>query len=138
MIGAILLIVIVLTIVIIFMIDRNNNKNTITYDEIVSMFNDKDTFLIYYYNSKSKNKNNRDIKKYLDELGIRYFNYNDSLIKREEYKEFLKLINIDKDVFGIPAIVYIKDGKMYANLINIDSRDVVKKFIEDYDLYTVK
>ncbi len=117
---------------------KKNDKNTTTYDEIVNMINDKDTFLIYYYNSKSKNKNNKEIKKYLDELGIRYFNYNDSLIKRNEYTEFLKLMEIDKSIFGVPALIYIRNGKMYGNIINIDSKEVVDKFIESYDLYTVK
>ena len=42
------------------------------------------------------------------------------------------------DVFGTPAIIYIYQGKMFANIINIDSKEVVDKFIYSYDLYTVK
>lgn len=116
----------------------NSDKNTTTYAEIKKMIDNKDTFLIYYYNSKSKNKNNKEIKKYLDELGIRYFNYNDALINREEYNNLIKLLNIDKEVFGIPSLIYINNGMIYANIINIDNKEIVDKFIDNYDLYTVK
>lgn len=134
----ILLVVAIIGIVIYKVVDTNNNKNTISYNEIKKMVDKQENFLIYYYNSKSKNKNNRDIKGYLDKSGIRYYNYNDVYVDREEYNNFLKLINIDTKSFGTPAIIYIKDGKMYSNLINIDSKEVVETFIDDYDLYTVK
>ena len=133
------LVVIAITSFVIYrVVDTNNNKNTISYNEIKKMVDKQENFLIYYYNSKSKNKNNRDIKDYLDKSGIRYYNYNDVYVDREEYNNFLKLINIDTKSFGTPAIIYIKDGKMYSNLINIDSKEIVEKFIDDYDLYTVK
>ena len=134
--------VLIVIILIIILINKywipKKDKNTIMYNDIVTMIDNKDTFLIYYYNSKSSNKNNKNIKKYLDKEGIRYFNYNDVLIKREEYNNFLKLINIDKSLFGTPSLIYIKNGKMYGNLINIDNSDIVKQFIDTYDLYVVK
>lgn len=134
--------VLIAIILIIILINKywipKKDKNTIMYNDIVTMIDNKDTFLIYYYNSKSSNKNNKNIKKYLDKEGIRYFNYNDVLIKREEYNNFLKLINIDKSLFGTPSLIYIKNGKMYGNLINIDNSDIVKQFIDTYDLYVVK
>ena len=137
-ISFIVIIVIIIMILIFHKRVRKEDMNTTTYDDIVNMVNDKDTFLIYYYNSKSSNKYNKEIKEYLDELEIRYFNYNDALITREEYDKLLKLINIDKQVFGMPSLIYIKNGKMYANIINIDNKEVIDKFIESYDLYTVK
>lgn len=134
--------VLIAIILIIILINKywipKKDKNTIMYNDIITMIDNKDTFLIYYYNSKSSNKNNKNIKKYLDKEGIRYFNYNDVLIKREEYNNFLKLINIDKSLFGTPSLIYIKNGKMYGNLINIDNSDIVKQFIDTYDLYVVK
>lgn len=133
-----LLFILIISFVIYKAVDKNNNKSTISYNEIKGMVDNKDDFLIYYYNSNSKNKNNRNIKKYLDELGIRYYNYNDVYVDREEYDNFLKLINIDNKIFGTPALIYINDGIMYANLINIDSKKVVENFIDTYDLYTIK
>ena len=137
-IGIVILLAILVVIYILFIRIGKDDKNTASFDEIATMIEDKDTFLIYYYNSRSKNKNNEDTKKYLDELGIKYFNYNDVLVSRKEYKNFLKLVNIDKSVFGMPSLIYIRDGKMYANIINIDNKEVVKQFVDNYDLYTVK
>lgn len=114
------------------------DKNTTTYNNINTMIKDKDTFLIYYYNSRSKNKYNKEIKEYLDKEKINYLNYNSVLISRNEYTEFLKLLKIDKTIFGEPALIYIKNGKMYANIINIDNIKTVESFIKNYDLYTVK
>ena len=134
----IVLLVIIGIIYFLFIRVGKEDKNTAEYDEIVSMLKNEDTFLIYYYNSKSKNKNNKEIKAYLDELKINYFNYNDALVGRKEYDDFLKLFGIDKSVFGLPAIIYVRDGKMYSNVINIDRKEVVDNFVESYDLYTVK
>lgn len=117
---------------------NNNANNNTNYDSILTMINNNDTFLIYYYNSKSENKNNKDIKKYLDGLGIKYYSCDDASIEKKQYDEFMKLVDIDKDLFGVPALIYIKNGKMYGNIINVDSKTVVKRFISDYDLYTVK
>ena len=118
--------------------DKKNYSSTTSYDEVKELINNKEDVIIYYFNSNSSNKNNRNIKKYLDELGIIYYQYNDKDVDKDEYKKFLKLIEIDENLFGLPSIIYIKDGKMYGNIINIDGKDVVKQFVDDYDLYTIK
>lgn len=116
----------------------NTLKNNTNYEEIMKLINDKDDGIIYYYNSNSSNSANKEIKEYLDELKLRYYPYNDVYVDKNEYNKFLEILNIDKDLFGMPAIIYIKDGMMYGNIINIDSEETVKRFIDDYDLYTVK
>ena len=115
-----------------------DQKSTITYKKIEKLINDKEDFIIYYYNSDSSNQNNMKIKSYLNKLHIKYYQYNDRYVNKEEYNNLLKLLNIDKKLFGIPSIIYIKNGKMYGNLINIDGELVVKQFVDSYDLYTVK
>ena len=135
LISGILLIFIIIALIIMNVV---SNRNTINYNGIDKLMREKDTFLIYYYNSKSDNKNNKEIKQYLDKLGIRYFNYNDIHIDREEYDNFARLIGIDKKLLGVPSLIFIKDGKMYGNIMNVDSKVVVDKFIESYDLYHVK
>ena len=110
----------------------------VTINDIETMIKNKDRAIIYYYSSKSTNKYNESTKRYLDSKNINYYIYDDYKINKEEYNKLLKLLNIDKDVFGTPAIIYIYQGKMFANIINIDSKEVVDKFIYSYDLYTVK
>ena len=135
-----IIVIFILVIGILFFLKNNNSKetNSTTYEEIEKIINDKEDAVIYYYNSKSSNKNNKDIKKYLDKLGIRYYLYDDVNVDKKEYNKLLKLLNINEDLFGLPAIIYIEDGEMNSNIINIEGRDTVKKFIDDYDLYTVK
>lgn len=118
----------------------DNEKTTAKFDfkEIDSIINNKEDGIIYYYNSNSNKKINKEIKKYLDELKINYYAYDDVDVNKEDYVSFLSKLNIDKDIFGVPAIIYIRDGEMYANIINIDNKEVVKQFIDDYDLYTIK
>ena len=110
----------------------------VTINDIETMIKNKDRAIIYYYSSKSTNKYNESTKRYLDSKKINYYIYDDYKINKEEYNKLLKLLNIDKDVFGTPAIIYIYQCKMFANIINIDSKEVVDKFIYSYDLYTVK
>ena len=110
----------------------------VTINDIETMIKNKDRAIIYYYSSKSTNKYNESTKRYLDSKKINYYIYDDYKINKEEYNKLLKLLNIDKDVFGTPAIIYIYLRKMFANIINIDSKEVVDKFIYSYDLYTVK
>ena len=115
-----------------------HERSTNSYDEIVKLIKEKDDLIIYYYSSDSKNENNKKVLGYLDKLGIKYYQYNDKYVSEEELNNFLQLVGIDKKLFDIPSIIYIKEGKMYGNLISIDSEKVVEQFINSYDLYTVK
>jgi len=114
------------------------SNGTVTYGDVEDIINNKKSALIYYYNSNSSNNNNIEIKNYLDELGIKYYLYDDVNIDKEEYSKLLELLDINSELFGLPAIIYINDGKMYGNLINIDNKESVKRFIDNYDLYTIK
>lgn len=116
----------------------NRNDNTITYSGVENIIKSEDTAIIYYYNSASSNSNNKKIKSYLNKNKIRYYLYNDKNVDKKEYNKLLKLLEIDKKLFGCPSIIYIRNGEMYGNLININDIDVVEKFIEIYDLHIVK
>lgn len=135
----IFIIVLVLLILLVILISiSNSGTSTITYKEIKNMMEEKETFIVYYYNSKSSNKYNRKIKNLLEDNDINYYLYDDKKVDKEEYNNFTSLLGIDKNLFGTPAIIYIKDGEMYSNLININNIDSYNKYIEDYDLVTVK
>ena len=115
-----------------------DDRNMITYDEIANVVNNKNSILIYYYNSNSSNHYNKEVLKDLDKKRIKYYIYDDKNVMNEEKNKFLDLLNIKKETFGFPSLIYIKNGEMYGNLINIDNMDVVDKFIKNYDLYVLK
>lgn len=75
---------------------------------------------------------------YLDDKGINYKYYNVSSVSDDKFKEDLELLGIDKDLFGTPALIYIEDGRMFANIINISDTDVIDSFIKDYSLDKLK
>ena len=135
----ILLLLILSTIIICVKNNTFNNKVIVTnYDKISKKMDNKDTFIISYYNSKSSNKYNKKVKKYLNKNNINYYIYDDSKVDKNTYNKFLKLVNIDADLFTLPSIIYIKDGKVYSNLIGINNTNTLDKYIKDYDLVLIK
>lgn len=75
---------------------------------------------------------------YLDDKGINYKYYNVSSVSDDKFKEDLELLGIDEDLFGTPALIYIEDGRMFANIINISDTNVIDSFIKDYSLDKLK
>ena len=135
----ILLLLIISTIIICIKNNTFNNKVIVTnYDEISEKIDNKDTFIIYYYNSKSSNKYNKKVKKYLNKNNINYYIYDDNKVDKNTYNKFLKLVDIDADLFVLPSIIYIKDGKVYSNLIGINNTNTLDRYIKDYDLVLIK
>lgn len=75
---------------------------------------------------------------YLDDKGINYKYYNVASVSDDKFKEDLELLGIDEELFGTPALIYIEDGRMFANIINISDTDVIDSFIKDYSLDKLK
>lgn len=75
---------------------------------------------------------------YLDDKSINYKYYNVSSVSDDKFKEDLELLGIDEELFGTPALIYIEDGRMFANIINISDTDVIDSFIKDYSLDKLK
>ena len=137
-IGIVIAIAITILVILLTIVKKTSSKTDITNEEIKNIMNNEVTALIYIYNNRSSNNMNKKISEELDNLYINYAKYEVSSATSEEYNELLKILDIDKDIFGTPALIYIKDGKMFANLINIDSMDVVNTFIDDYELSMLK
>ena len=135
-----IVIAIAITILVIFFttVKKTSSKTDITNDEIKSLIDNKVTALLYVFNSRSSNDMNDIISSELDGLYIEYARYDVSKVTSEDYNNLLKTFDIDKDVFGTPALIYIKNGEMFANIINIDSKEVVNTFIDDYELSMLK
>ena len=137
----IVLVLLIVSIILIYGIVNlvNRNKESyITYEEIEEYINNKDTFIIYYYNSKSGNEYGKKVLRELRSNDINYYVYDDKNVDKEEYNKFLELIDIDEDLFGSPAIIYIRDGEVFSNLISINNIDSLNRYIEDYDLVMIK
>lgn len=87
---------------------------------------------------KEKCKNCDKIKDYLDRKKINYLVYDVEDYSKKEYTSMLKSIEINPPDFGYPAVVYMKDGKLYANVINLSDTSHLEEFIKTYNLENVK
>ena len=115
--------------------DRNLDNNV---NNIKVVLEKKGEAIYYIYNGNSYKKYNTQVMQYLDKKEINYRSYDINKLSEDDYKKLLYNIKIDEDLFGTPAIVYIKNGVMYGNLINIKDTKVVEKFVKDYSLKKVK
>lgn len=128
--------VIAITAIVLNFINTNKEKNKIDVASIVSK---AETKIIYVGSSDSKKcKNCKEIEKYLDSQKINYLTYDVEDYTEEEYKKMLRTIEINPDDFGYPAVIYIREGRLYSNVINLTDTKPVQEFIKTYELKNVK
>ncbi len=136
MILYIIIFVLTILIVVMYLTTIKTEQSVITDNiNINEILEKKETKLIYVYSNKSNKCNYcNEVSKYLNDNNISYLSYNIENVTKDNYNEFLKYLKIDKKVFGYPALIYIKEGEMFANIINIDNKEVLENFISDYEL----
>ena len=136
----VLLVAIVAVIVVVSVVLKTMNKAVEkTKADVSSIVSNAETKIIYVGNSDSKKcKNCSKIQNYLDEQGINYLTYDVSAHSEKEYKEMLRTIEINPDDFGYPAVIYIKEGRLYSNVINLEDTKPVESFIKNYELKKIK
>ncbi|MBR7042501.1 MAG: hypothetical protein IKI04_03265, partial [Bacilli bacterium] len=129
--------IIIVVLLLVILLPKNNSQDNIIIDEVSKIdqrVNNKDTFIIFYYDSDSNNSINDDIKNYLDNNDLEYDIYNKKSTSKIDHKTIVKLLNINEDMMLYPILIYIKEGNMEANVINIDTLDVVDNFINNYEI----
>ena len=131
-------ILVVLLLVYLIMNFLGNNK-TATTEDLDKIVKDAQTTVLYVWNSDAKKCSNcKTIKKHLDKQKIDYMSYDVKNYSDKKYEKFLTSLTINPPDFNYPAIIYIKDGVMYSNIINIDNTKAVDTFIKEYKLTDLK
>lgn len=93
----------------------------------------KETFLVFVNNRKCSDC--EEIKLYLDNLGVKYeIMYEDN----DDAKAIFKKYDFVTDNDVSPAVLYMVDGKLFANLVNINSKNELYCFIKNYKLSDVQ
>jgi glutaredoxin len=132
-----LIVAIIIIVIVIGFIIRHNNSLVGT--KIMTSLNKNETFVIYLNNSNSsKCSKCATIKKILDDNKVDYYDYYKD--KETNYSIMLKKLDIDENVISPPAIIYVKDGNMYANIIAISGtkdKDITN-FLQTYKLTNTK
>ena len=78
------------------------------------------------------------MKEYLDSKDINYVLYDVNKNSKGSYKEMLQNLTINPNDFGYPGVIYVKEGQIYSDIINIKDTKVVEQFIKEYNLTKVK
>lgn len=122
---------------IVFYIGSNNN--VVEKKSIKTVISNNETAVLYIWNSdEEKCKDCKMIKKHLKNQKINYISYDVKNYSKKEYDKLLLTLGINSSDFGYPAIVYMKDGMMYSNTINISDTKTVDSFIKNYELQKLK
>ena len=133
------LIILVLCVVAVILFINNKKNDMVKNSDIENIIKEGKTAIIYVENSDSKKcEKCSDIKKYLNEEKINYEIYDVNKNTSKEYKKMLQTLTINPSDFNYPAVIYIKEGRIYSNIINVNDTKIVKQFIKDYDLAKVK
>lgn len=133
LVGVMLILVIV---VLCLAIGVAGSKKTIHADKVKDLVNSDNTSIILF-TSKDCNFCKTAIKE-LDDQKINYYVYNTSKNNESDLDKALNYLSIDKKLFKTPAIIYIKDNIMFANMINLNSTSDLNSFIKQYKLTSVK
>ena len=133
------LIILVLCVVAVILFINNKKNDMVKNSDIENIIKEGKTAIIYVENSDSKKCEKCSyIKKYLNEEKINYEIYDVNKNTSKEYKKMLQTLTINPSDFNYPAVIYIKEGRIYSNIINVNDTKIVKQFIKDYDLTLVK
>ena len=136
----VLLIAIAVVVFIVFItLKLMTKEDSIQKVNVSSIITNQETKVLFVGSKNPKNcENCSKITDYLDKENIKYDYYNVDDYSDKEYKEMLKSIDINPDDFGYPAVVYIRNGKLYSNVINLVDTKPVETFIKDYELKNLK
>lgn len=89
----------------------------------------KESFLIYITNSNCENCDK--IKKFLDDKNV---SYEEIYENGNQAKKIFKEYDFVLDESISPAVIYVKKGKIYSNLVNLEDTEELSEFIDYYKL----
>lgn len=107
------------------------NRFRSTYSDVYSAFRRQESFIIFMTDS-SNCSNCSAIEQLLKEQEVAYYSYDIS--KEKDYDDVQRRIGITSSALKPPAIIYIQEGQMEANLLNISKEQDALLFLENYGL----
>ncbi len=87
-----------------------------------------DTYLMVYVNKECDRC--QDVEKRLRDNNVKFYELN--LNKEKRTTEILTKFKIDRDKLIAPALIYVKDGKLYSYVDDIKDVDTLNNFIKEY------
>lgn len=101
---------------------------------ILTRIDRKDTFTILVTTKKCDNC--KMVENIFDQYNVDYSNLNS--ITNKDYQSIMKRMEIENKRNTFPIIIYVENGKMKANLFDINSREAVTEFLDFHGLINSK
>ena len=110
------------------------NKFSTAKSELLQNINQEKSLVIYIMKSKCSECDT--YKKVLDDNRVSYFELN--VEKDSDFKEIMLKIEMPSKYATVPGIIYVTNGKMYANIVDIKSTEELNVFLEKHNLKNTK
>lgn len=114
--------VIILSPIFLFFMNRYGDFSS----EVLKKMASKEEYFIYFMSSSDCGSCDL-VSDVLDNSGVKYYEYD--IYREKDLDDVLYAIGLSKDVLTIPGVVYMKDGQMQANLMDIKNEEVLQKFL---------
>lgn len=101
---------------------------------IVTRLDREETFTILVTTKKCDNC--KMVEKIFEEYNVDYLNLNN--VTNKDYQAIMKRMEIENKRNTFPIIIYVEDGKMKANLFDVNSREQVTDFLDFHGLVNSK
>lgn len=98
--------------------------------DVLKGLNNKEDMLIYLESDECSNC--LDVKAILDAQAIDYMVLN--IDESSDYGEIMLKLGISKKVVEVPSLIYVEDGEMVANIMNIKSKNETLSFLEAHSI----
>lgn len=104
------------------------NKLTHNENELISNISNNKSFLLYV----TKNNCNicKTIKKELDSNNTKYIVLNKD--ENIDYQNIITKLDLSDIEIDIPALIYIKKGEVISYITDIESKEVLNAYLENY------
>ena len=100
-----------------------------TSGTIRSRMNKNETFIIFI--EKDSCNKCEEVKKVLDKNKVTYMDYYETDTSLRNFLDKYEF-NLSNDIS--PAVIYIRKGKLYSNLVNINDLEELELFLKNYEL----
>ncbi len=105
------------------------NRLSVGGKDISSKIKQKETFVIYVESKKCDNC--KDIQEVLDDNEISYEKLD---ADTQEAKNFFEKYKVVDDGHIVPAVIYVKKGKVYSSMYDIKNMEEFNLFLKNYKL----
>jgi glutaredoxin len=105
-------------------------KNKIMVQESTTLKEIRNNKTIMLYITENNCKQCKILKKELDKTDIEYEEINKD--KEKNYNRILSQLGLKSSTITVPSLIYVEEGKVISFVVDIDSKEKIKEYINNY------